>query len=161
MRQALDPGWLVLNIANLTLKIVQTIKTCGVECRKMKPLFRAEIMEKADTMELKSLERDAALLVLEKMKCRECDTEDLCNGEGVEEGLEDNAGSSVVSLVAAGLKLFSDILRPISLEADDLGLNGSTASAKYSWLRACVDVGRFRGSHIKHQVTKLLNDCGQ
>ena len=94
MRQALDPGWLVLNIANLTLKIVQTIKTCGVECRKMKPLFRAEIMEKADTMELKSLERDAALLVLEKMKCRECDTEDLCNGEGVEEGLEDNDGGN-------------------------------------------------------------------
>ncbi len=54
----------------------------------------------------------------------------------------------------------SDCFRPRILEADDLGRSGSTASAKYSWARACVDVGRLLGSHIRHHVTKWLSDAG-
>jgi hypothetical protein len=58
------------------------------------------------------------------------------------------------------LRLRSDCLRPRIREAEDLGRIGSTASAKYSWARACDEVGRFLGSHIKHQVTNWLSEVG-
>ena len=46
------------------------------------------------------------------------------------------------------------------LELELFGRRGSTASAKYSCLIASAEVGRLRGSHIKHQVTKLLRATG-
>lgn len=53
-----------------------------------------------------------------------------------------------------------DCLRPRSFD-DDFGLvSGSTASLKYSWLRACAEVGLCFGSHSRHQVTKSLRLCG-
>jgi hypothetical protein len=54
----------------------------------------------------------------------------------------------------------SDCLRPRSLEDDDFKRTGSKASWKYSWAKACVDVGLFRGSHIRHHVTKLARLAG-
>lgn len=75
------------------------------------------------------------------------------------DGLVERVGESCVSLVG-DLTLFSDCLRPRSRAVEDLGLKGSTASAKYSWFIACVEVGRFFGSHIRHQVTKLLRAAG-
>lgn len=75
------------------------------------------------------------------------------------EGLDVRGGESIGSLVG-DLKLLSDCFLPSSRDVEDLGRNGSTASAKYSWFKACADVGLFFGSHIKHQVTKLLRDEG-
>src|SRR3569833_613904 len=54
----------------------------------------------------------------------------------------------------------SDCFRPRILDAEDLGRSGSTASVKYSWARAWVEVGRRLGSHIRHQVTKWLSEAG-
>lgn len=48
----------------------------------------------------------------------------------------------------------SDCLRPNSREDEDLSRTGSKASWKNSWARACVEVGLFRGSHMRHHVTK-------
>lgn len=60
------------------------------------------------------------------------------------------------------LKLFSDCLRPSNRdEVEDFGRMGSTASAKYSWFKAWVEVGRLLGSHIRHQVTNSLRAAGQ
>jgi hypothetical protein len=52
---------------------------------------------------------------------------DLLNQDDFEERL----GGSLESL-DGDLKLLSDSFRPSNLEVDDFGLNGSTASAKYS-----------------------------
>jgi hypothetical protein len=59
--------------------------------------------------------------------------------------------------------LISDCLRPRSREAEDFGRRGSNASAKYSWPKACDEVGLFSGSHMRHHVTKcarLAGHCG-
>lgn len=72
------------------------------------------------------------------------------------EGLEVIVGVSVVSFER---KLRSECFRPRSRE-EDLGRRGSTASEKKSWSIACLEVGRCLGSHIKHQVTKLLKLAG-
>ena len=79
---------------------------------------------------------------------------DLLNQDGFAEKGDD----SFVSL--ADLKLRSECFRPRSRAVEDFGRRGSTASLKYSWPRACFEVGRFFGSHIKHDVTKLLNEAG-
>jgi hypothetical protein len=42
----------------------------------------------------------------------------------------------------------------------DLGRRGSTASRKYSCCSAWIDVGRDRGSHMRHQVTNCANEAG-
>ena len=57
----------------------------------------------------------------------------------------------------------SDCFRPRSRDEDDFKRSGSNASWKYSCARASVEVGLFRGSHIKHDVTnlaKLAGHCG-
>lgn len=74
-----------------------------------------------------------------------------------QDGFELIVGESEASL---DLKLRSECFRPRRRE-DDLGLRGSTASAKKSCSIACFEVGRFFGSHIRHQVTKLLKASGQ
>jgi hypothetical protein len=76
------------------------------------------------------------------------------------DGFDDTVGESLDCGVG-DLKLLSDCLRPSSREVEDFGRRGSTASAKYSWFSACVEVGLFLGSHIRHQVTKWLKDAGQ
>jgi hypothetical protein len=60
----------------------------------------------------------------------------------------------------ADLKLRSECFRPSNREVDDFGRRGSTASAKNSWSNACLEVGLFFGSHMRHQVMKLLNAIG-
>lgn len=57
----------------------------------------------------------------------------------------------------------SDCFRPSNRDEEDLSLMGSNASWKNSWARACDEVGRFRGSHMRHHVTKcarLAGHCG-
>ena len=57
----------------------------------------------------------------------------------------------------------SDPLRPNNRDDEDLRRRGSTASWKYSWSRACREVGLARGSHSRHHVTncaKLAGHCG-
>ena len=80
---------------------------------------------------------------------------DLRNQEGFDVVV---GGVSCESL--ADLKLRSDCFRPSKRDADDFGRKGSIASAKNSWSRACLEVGRFLGSHMRHQVIKLLNVRG-
>lgn len=75
------------------------------------------------------------------------------------EGLDVRLGGSLGSFDDNDLKLLSDCFRPSNLD-DDFGLRGSAASIKYSWFKACVDVGLFFGSHIRQAVTKLLSEVG-
>jgi hypothetical protein len=75
-----------------------------------------------------------------------------------QEGFDVVDGVSCESL--ADLKLRSECFRPSSREADDFGRRGSIASAKNSWSNACLEVGLFFGSHMRHQVIKLLKAIG-
>jgi hypothetical protein len=80
---------------------------------------------------------------------------DLRNQEGFDDVI---GGVSCESL--ADLKLRSECFRPSKRDADDFGRKGSIASAKNSWSKACLEVGRFLGSHMRHQVIKLLKVRG-
>ena len=72
-----------------------------------------------------------------------------------QEDFEDNGGLSMESF-----RYFESTLECFLDSNRDLGRNGSAASAKYSCCSACAEVGRLFGSHIKHQVTKLLSPRG-
>lgn len=75
-----------------------------------------------------------------------------------QEDLADSGGLSTESRSA--FELIFDCFLPRRREFEVLGRKGSIASAKYSWFSAWAEVGRLRGSHIKHQVTKLLRPTG-
>jgi len=74
------------------------------------------------------------------------------------EDLEESGGLSVDSRSA--FELILDSFLPRRREFEVRGRNGSIASTKYSWLSAWTEVGRLRGSHIRHLVTKLLRPTG-
>lgn len=74
------------------------------------------------------------------------------------DGLLEFAGLSVESL--CDLPSMLECFFPRRRAVADFGRKGSTASVKYSCFIASADVGRFRGSHIRHHVTKLLSAMG-
>lgn len=59
-----------------------------------------------------------------------------------------------------GFMLSSEVFLTTLDGVEALGSKGSIASRKYSCCSAWIDVGRHRGSHIRHQVTKLASEAG-